>query len=75
MANIPAGLFERLMAARVGRRALVYIGRLGPDGDVPIETECCPNCGYQLRVRNKEILRALDITQAWFREGMPPGAE
>jgi hypothetical protein len=71
MAAIPEDLFNRLMAARVGGRALVYIGRFFTDPDNPpnVETECCPNCGQLLRTRNKAILRAFDIVQQWHRDG------
>jgi hypothetical protein len=71
MAVIPNGLFERLMAARVGVKALIYIGRLGSDpNNIPaVEIERCPHCGHVLRARNKSILWALDIFQRWLVDG------
>jgi hypothetical protein len=35
------------------------------------EVERCPNCGHRLRVRNKAILRAIDILQRWVHDGSP----
>jgi hypothetical protein len=71
-ASIPGGLVERLMAARVGSKALIYIARFGLDGEPPSpEIESCPHCGHTVRVRNKDILRALDIMQQWIRDGSP----
>jgi hypothetical protein len=70
---IPSGLLERLLAARVGLKAMLYISRLGCDPDnIPAdEVERCPHCGHVLRVRNKSILRALDVMQQWVRDGSP----
>jgi hypothetical protein len=76
LSEIPHGLLERLCAARVGIKAMIYIGRLcrdlNADRELPgPEVECCPKCGYQLRVRNKGILRAIDIFRRWFHDGSP----
>jgi hypothetical protein len=70
---IPEGLLERLFKARVGVKAMLYIGRLGcdPDKPPPIEVERCPHCGHTLRARNKSILRALDVLDQWIADGKP----
>jgi hypothetical protein len=75
LSAIPAGLYERLSAARVGIKAMLYIGRLCADPDNPIaaEVECCPNCGHELRVRKKSILRALEIMEGWLADGRTDG--
>jgi hypothetical protein len=74
---IPGGLLERLMAARVGIKAMLYIARLGcdPENIPAAEVECCPHCGHVLRVRNKSILRALDVMQQWVRDGSPEASK
>jgi hypothetical protein len=71
---IPETLYDRLLAARVGTKALDFIGRICRDGEPPTpEIECCPNCGYVLRARSrKDILRALDIMEQWGREQAVP---
>ncbi len=72
-AAIPDGLFERLVAARVGKRAAAVIGRIYAGRSIAKrEEECCPNGGHVLRVRNKSVLRALDIMDAWIADGRPP---
>jgi hypothetical protein len=67
---MPEGLADRLVAAGVGMRAMIYIARICADplGGISPEVECCPNCGHRLRTRNKSIMRALDIAQAWQDE-------
>ena len=69
--EIPPGLLERLFAARVGTKALIYIGRFLRDRSQSPEVECCPNCGHVLRVRNKNILRAFDVMEQWGKDGRP----
>jgi len=73
MAAIPKGLYERLSAAGVGIKAKIYLGRLfsGDEDKLAPEAEYCPHCGGLLRVRNKDILHALDILQQWIDEGSP----
>jgi hypothetical protein len=73
-AAIPKGLFERLMAAHVGEKGLIFIGRLcsNPDNPPEIEIECCPNCGAKLRARSKSILHAIDVMRQWRADGSPP---
>jgi len=72
LAAIPAGLLERLFQARVGARAMLYIGRCYESGEAaPIETERCPNCGHVLRVRAKAIRKAVDIMTQWVEDGRP----
>jgi hypothetical protein len=73
MAQIPRGLSERLLKAHVGMRALIFIGRIwvDPDNAPKAEVERCPNCGHVLLVRNKGLLRALDIMKQWWAEGRP----
>jgi hypothetical protein len=62
--EIPGGLLERLSAAHVGSKALLYIARLCHNAEpASPEIERCPNCGHVLRARNKSILRALDVMQ------------
>src|SRR5262245_31872675 len=56
LAAIPEELFEELMAARVGTKAMMYIGRFAGERP-PLETECCPNCGHLLRVRSEKSIR------------------
>jgi hypothetical protein len=72
--TIPETLYDRLLAARVGTKALDYIARLCRDGEPPRpEIEFCPNCGYKLRIRSrKDISRALDIMEQWGREQAAP---
>jgi hypothetical protein len=75
MAAIPKGLRERLIAARVGKKAMIYVGRpCSGDEEVRPEVERCPHCGGLLRVRNKDILHALDILQQWIADGSPTEA-
>lgn len=75
-ASIPPGLWQRLTAARVGSKAAIYIAQFGLNDEPPSpEIECCPHCGHALRVRNKQILRALDIMQQWIRDGSPEASE
>jgi hypothetical protein len=48
---------------------MVAIGRFYETGELPpFEQECCPNCGFTLRARNKQLMRALDILQTWFAD-------
>jgi hypothetical protein len=71
---IPQGLFERLLAARVGAKALTYIGRLcehGVEELPPVEVERCPACGHLLRVRSAGLKRALDVYNKWITDGQP----
>src|SRR5262245_41374639 len=72
---IPDGLFERLLDARVGRKALIWMGRHcrknDPSALPPVERECCPNCGHVLRVRSTAINRAIDILNKWSDDGQP----
>jgi hypothetical protein len=77
MAAIPPGLYERLMAARVGTKAMLHIGRFCSDPDNPpgAEVECCPNCGHVLRVRNKNILRAFNVLERWQADGCPAASK
>jgi hypothetical protein len=71
-AAIPAGLWDRLVAAQVGKRGAAVIGRIYRGRPVKRpEIECCPNCGQVLRVRNKSVLRAFDIMDAWIADGKP----
>ena len=71
--RIPGGLYERLQAARVGRKALLYIARYCDDGELPdAEVEYCPHCGHRLRVRSyKDISQAFDILDKWIEDGRP----
>jgi|SRR6516164_1954692 hypothetical protein len=70
---IPGGLFQRLLDAHVGSKALLYIARYCDDGELPpIEPEHCPHCGHRLRVRSaKGIRRGLDILSKWIEDGRP----
>jgi hypothetical protein len=73
-AAIPQELCDRLLDARVGSKAMIYIGRLcanGTDNLPPVEIERCPHCGHQLRVRAKAIKRAIDIFNLWINDGKP----
>jgi hypothetical protein len=74
---IPTGLFQRLLHARVGTKALIAIGRFCETGELPqFERECCPNCGHVLRVRSvKGIRRAIDILNKWIEDGSPDDTE
>jgi hypothetical protein len=80
LSHIPQELFDRLLAARVGSKALIYIGRLcenaenGVEEPPPIETQCCPNCGHVLRVRAMGAGRALDVFNKWIEDGQSGGA-
>jgi hypothetical protein len=72
LAAIPDGLYERLADARVGRKAMIYIGRFCETGELPqVERECCPNCGHELRVRVKGIRLAIGIMNKWIEDGKP----
>jgi len=76
-AAIPDGLFDRLIAAGVGTKALIWMGRHFRNGGdqselPPIEWECCPNCGHKLRARSvKGIPQAIDILNQWIDDGQP----
>jgi hypothetical protein len=75
---IPKGLLERLLAARVDAKAMIYIGRCcenGSDEFPPVEVECCPNCGHLLRARDGGIRRAFGILKKWVEDGEPSAAE
>jgi hypothetical protein len=69
--EIPPELFERLITARptIGSKAILYIGRLCRGERPSPEMESCPHCGYVLRVRDKSVLRALDVMEQWLRDG------
>lgn len=53
MAEIPADLFERLVALRppVGTRTLAAVGILFAEGRPPLEVDRCPHCGGVVRKR------------------------
>jgi len=76
LAAIPEGLVERLLDARVGYKALLYIARCFADGDdPPLEPEYCPHCGHLLRTRNlRGINRAIDVVSKWEEDGRPGAA-
>ena len=70
LAAIPPELADRLLEARVGTKALIWVGRYcETDTMPPLEMECCPNCGHRLRTRNvKGIHRALDVIKKWTED-------
>jgi hypothetical protein len=75
LAAIPEELYARLTSAspRIGIKAMIYIGRFCETGELPnVETEYCPHCGHQLRVRSvKGIRQAIDILNKWIEDGSP----
>jgi hypothetical protein len=69
IANIPDELFDRLSAARVGRREIVGVGRALKDGELlRSDVECCPNCGHRLRLRPAIKQSTMKIVADWMDE-------
>lgn len=73
---IPEALFERLLDARVGTKALIWMGRHcrkggDPSALPPVEVERCPHCGGTLRTRNGSINEAIDVLNKWIDDGQP----
>ena len=69
MAAIPEPLVDRLFEARVGVKAMLWIARYYEAGAAPpIEIEYCPHCGGELRVRDKNIRRAVEVMSQWVED-------
>jgi hypothetical protein len=67
--QVPKELLERLLAARVGHREIVGVGRALKDGELlRRDVECCPNCGHRLRLRPAIKQSTIKIVADWMDE-------
>lgn len=70
MAEIPEGLFDRLLDVGVKTaKAFAAIAQAMRGGEVLSDTDTCPHCGGVLRVRQRVSDKAIAVVNDWLAEG------